>query len=672
MRHAFILGGLSGLALASSSSSSSPITPSSPPHTDPLSSASEFNWSSITPSRNLSFHACYGGDFHCARLVLPLDWTAVNASHDDDDDDNTRAIALAIIKLPATVPPTHAAYAGPLFTNPGGPGGSGVSFVRAFGHRLQSIASIPGQAHYDIISFDPRGMANSWPRADCFPGDGSDGLVTRDAMLLQARGSGALDSGPGAVPFQLGLQEGFGQRCRDAEESGLNGGQIMAYMSTPSVARDMVAMVDKLDELHKREVGRDAAGDGEDDRLELKKRHGADGHDNDYDDVPRLQYVGFSYGTLLGNYFASLFPERIGRLVLDGVCDANDYASGPGWLTSTLNADDIVTSFFSGCHTAGPSTCALSRPSDSSGESIRARLHDFIQKMDDRPLVVPLPSEGSSSSSSSSNVAVLTANDVRRVMSNAIYKPIQQFRPLASALDGLMSGRNATAFAALVAAASLVPRLRDACAFNGSDPSSPQSLAVDRREAGSSVLCADGDDVTAKDTAWWRRYVAEQVSLSSLMGAYWSTIRFSCSAWRFRSNWSFKGPFTTPEPVTTPDGRPVKGKPAAPILFLSNSLDPVTPLRSARAMAAAHPGARLVIQDALGHCALATADSTCTKRLVAHYLATGKVPSDEETDCRDTTCGPWDEGCELDHLKQSLGAFGQPDHGDRQHYPLGI
>lgn len=306
MRHTLVLGGLAGLTLSSAVTvpDSGVSGRDSTQHPSPRERAS-FDWSSITPSSNLSYHACYPG-FQCARLVLPLDWI---------DRSDPRTVALAIIKLPADVPPDHDTYGGPIFTNPGGPGGSGVSFIQSFGRRLQSIVTIPGKKHYDIISFDPRGMANSWPRADCLPGD----ALARDAMLLQVRGSGALDPEGAAVPFQLGLQDAFGARCQHAEDEGLNGGQIMAYMGTPSVARDMVEMVDKVDELHKREVEQRATSDEH--RLELKKRHGAD-------DVPRLQYIGFSYGTLLGNYFASLYPERIGRLVLDGVCDADDYARG--------------------------------------------------------------------------------------------------------------------------------------------------------------------------------------------------------------------------------------------------------------------------------------------------------------------------------------------------------
>lgn len=265
-----------------------------------------FDWDSITPSRDLAYHACYDG-FQCARLVVPLDWR--NATAD------ARTVALAVIKLPAAVPASDPSFAGPILTNPGGPGGSGVAFIQGSGRRLQGLVDKPGRRRYDIVSFDPRGIANSWPRADCFPGD----PLSRDAVMLEGRGHGALDSSRLSVPYALGLFEGFGRRCLRAEADGLNGGDIMGYMSTPSVARDMIAIIDKIDELHKRE----ARDDGRDDRPELRKRSG------DGDDVVRLQYMGFSYGTILGNYFASMFPERIGRIVLDGVSDSIDYSTGP-------------------------------------------------------------------------------------------------------------------------------------------------------------------------------------------------------------------------------------------------------------------------------------------------------------------------------------------------------
>ncbi|KND89100.1 Carboxylesterase A [Tolypocladium ophioglossoides CBS 100239] len=597
-----------------------------------------FDWDSITPSRDLCYHDCYHG-FRCARLVLPLDWQ--NAT-------DARTIALAVIKLPAVVPASDPSFAGPILTNPGGPGGSGVAFIQSFGRRLRAIVDKPGRRHYDIVSFDPRGMENSRPRADCFPGD----ALTRDAVMLEARGHGALDSSRLAVPYALGLHHGFGVRCLAAEAQGLGGGDIMGYMSTPSVARDMVEIVDKIEELRKHDARH---GDGED-RPELKKRSGHHDHDHDHGhDVARLQYIGFSYGTILGNYFASMFPERIGRIVLDGVSNANDYSTGPGWLTNTVDADEIAARFFSGCHAVGPAVCALARSADASAADIHARVDAWLNAIDESPLTAVAPS---------GNVVAATSRDVRELMGSVLYSPIRLFKVLADILNATMAGDTA-AFVAAMDLAGSIPHLKDACTVGTNVTDEPN---VSRIEGGFSVFCADGDSLLHKDTAWWRRYVDKQLQTSSLMGAYWAGIRLSCTAWPFRTNWSFKGPFTTPPAVTvTVPGAPVRGKPAAPLLFLSARLDPVTPLSAARAMAALHPGAGLVVQESLGHCAIATGDSRCTANIVADYFESGVVPTHEAACSVD--CGPWDKNCSLSSMSLPVHALHVPQ---KRRFPLGL
>jgi pimeloyl-ACP methyl ester carboxylesterase len=277
-----------------------------------------FNWDSITPSDDLEYHDCYD-QFKCARLQVPLDWL---------NETDTRVATIAMIKLPAVVPDDDPTFGGAIFSNPGGPGGSGVEFLLQMGHYLRYTADKPGRRHYEIISFDPRGVGNSLPASDCF----NSNLLSRDAFLLEYRGNGPLTNGDSTIAYSLAIMDAFGQRCSQA-------GDAMAFVGTPSVARDMVEMVDKVDELRKRDAAQKLKGQGAPDtydpdtRVELKKRsalkrrpaelHGEAG------DVPRLQYIGFSYGTLLGNYFASMFPGRVGRLILDGVCDVDDYATGP-------------------------------------------------------------------------------------------------------------------------------------------------------------------------------------------------------------------------------------------------------------------------------------------------------------------------------------------------------
>lgn len=121
----------------------------------------DFDWDSITPSSDLSYTPCYDKfGLQCARLLVPLDWQ--NAS-------NPHNVSIAIAKLPAKVPDDDPKFGGTIFTNPGGPGGSGVTFILTAGRKLQNILS--GRKEYEILSWDPRGVGLTSPNADCFAGD---------------------------------------------------------------------------------------------------------------------------------------------------------------------------------------------------------------------------------------------------------------------------------------------------------------------------------------------------------------------------------------------------------------------------------------------------------------------------------------------------------------------
>lgn len=246
---------------------------------------------------------------------------------------------------------------------------------------------------------------------------------------------------------------------------------------------------------------------------------------------------------------------------------------------------------------------------------------------------------------------VITGGDIRRLIGSTFYKPYDTFRNLAHVLDNGLRG-NITELANITA--GTLPSMEEACALNPAPDGQ-------RPEVGQAVLCSDGDDVTNKDITWWQDYVDSQVSLSETFGAYWSTIRFSCARWPFRPNWSFKGPFTTPK-ATTKSGQPVTGKPLSSILFLTNRLDPVTPLSAARAMSANHPDSRLVIQEAMGHCSVGNpVYKPCVKDIVAEYLYTGKLPDTKETICSGA-CDPWATDCPTQDTK-SLFVTSSHEHG---------
>lgn len=287
------------LALACLSATTSGTSIRHPPQHE----APEFDWDSIKPNSKLLYHDCYD-NFKCARLEVPLDW------HNPSD---SRRAVLAIQTLPARVPTNHSSFAGSILANPGGPGNSGTQIGLAGAAPMQALFDKPDERHYEIVWFDPRGIGRTTPAADCFRSTlARAGWFTENQGMGGVNGLGHGGLNTGDMGYALALNKGFALSCSKTEEQY---GEALAYVNTASVARDMVEIIDRIDELYN---GHNC-GTGYD----LDKRHASRA------DVPRLKFLGFSYGTTLGNYFASMFPGRVSRLILDGVLDADDYANGP-------------------------------------------------------------------------------------------------------------------------------------------------------------------------------------------------------------------------------------------------------------------------------------------------------------------------------------------------------
>ncbi|TQV96849.1 Peptidase S33, tripeptidyl-peptidase [Cordyceps javanica] len=553
--------------------------------------SSEFDWDSIPPSTDLEYHPCYG-EYQCARLRLPLDWH--NAS-----DPSTVTIALA--KLPAAVPASAPSFRGAVFAQPGGPGVSGTAYLRGNGRKLRDVVDVPGRRHYELVAFDPRGTGHSVPRLDCFPG-------LLGYLRVQERDMAeAVDASRAALARAVAAGKADGKRCEEEH------GEFLRHIGTPNVARDMVAMLDKIEEERQRH-GHRKVTDEEESRLELRADPARG------DDITRLQYIGISYGTFLGSVFASLFPGRVGRLVLDGVVNPHGYQDGtaPG----IDDMDEMVRIFFQGCFDA---RCPLRRPDDTSGASLGRRFWSWAAALQDAPLVVH---------TGDGNRRYVSAGTVRQLLILAMYHPLADFRPLAAALDAAMRGDAAALSARVLATAEFTP-LPDAVRANFSS-SEPPTMPVD---AYMGISCADADDVTGRTLDGWLAALDRYRGVSRVAGPWMLGAQTLCAGWTARPAWSFSGPFTTPTP-TRPGRAPMPGKPAAPILFLSNRWDPVTPLRDARIARDTFSGAGLVVQDTMGHCATLGAMGPCVRDVVAEYFDTGAVPEEEMT-C-EATRGVWD------------------------------
>ena len=255
--------------------------------------------------------------FECAKARVPLDY---------DDPDGPR-IRLALTRLPASKP---ARRVGSIFLNPGGPGGSGVGFVQAVGRFLYSDKV---RARYDLVGFDPRGIAGSRP-IECFE-------TYDDAFAV-------LDLAPFAFPVTRAEERMWIESDRVyAYACAAMAGRIMDHMSTANVARDM--------DLLRRAVG---------------------------DEM--MTFAGYSYGSYVGSTYANMFPDRVRAVIIDGVIDPISYATGRGDEAETLPIDarlkseqgayDTLLSFFAACD-AGGENCAFS---EGSPKNRYARLADEL------------------------------------------------------------------------------------------------------------------------------------------------------------------------------------------------------------------------------------------------------------------------------------------------------
>ena len=175
-------------------------------------------------------------------------------------DPGGRHISLALDMIPATAPKSQ--QQGVMLVNPGGPGSDGLPLAAEVAQGLN-----PGvAASYDIVGFDPRGVGSSVPALSCDPG-----------FFSGVR--------PNYVPPNAAAEQVLINRAKMyANDCEQRFGWLLPYMTTQDVARDMDAI-------------RAAFG------------------------VSKINYYAFSYGTYIGQVYATLFPEHLRRMVLDSTVD---------------------------------------------------------------------------------------------------------------------------------------------------------------------------------------------------------------------------------------------------------------------------------------------------------------------------------------------------------------
>ncbi|KAH7027290.1 TAP-like protein-domain-containing protein [Microdochium trichocladiopsis] len=562
-----------------------------------------FDWSKITPSEDFEFHQCFG-EYQCARLSVPLNWNSTSRSVRE-------RLALAVIKYPARVPVTDPRYAGPILTNPGGPGGSGITQTLKTGKHYQVIADSPRDPgavaddtnsedkYYDIISFDPRGVGATTPRMTCFPDPIAFGnwKVEQPSPFL-------LEASEFAFHQSWARSIAFGEAC--AQDRGSGKPNIIYYMNTPQVVEDMVAIVDKHAQWREREVERILLSSplrttmSSSQQAKIRLRTAARENKKEL-----VNYAGISYGTLLGQTFATMHPDRVGRVILDAVVDAADYYA-LGWTTNLQDTDRILVAWSDYCQASGSvEKCPFYVDTAPSGY-FPARVAYATTKFLESPKTLPLRDNGP---------WVFGYHDAMNYLMRSLYQPFAKAEDIIQVLNWKEGDAAAVEKAMAWKANSIPAKPSQKCIDAG-----PWSEACINEQgsdfSGTGILCSDGPDQSNVTKAEFREYMHLLQSQSDVMGTFWAEIRMSCIGWKGRPAWEFSDT--------------IGAQTANPILFISNTHDPVTPIRNGRAASKLFPGSALLHQNSEGH-GFYRSPSIASAKKVRAYWQRGELPGPDDT-----------------------------------------
>ena len=438
----------------------------------------------------------------------------------DYDEPSSGDVRLALTRKKATGPGKRL---GSLLVNPGGPGGSAIGYVQAYAG-IGYPAEV--RARYDMVAVDPRGVARSEP-VKCLDGPDMDTYTQTDATPDDGKETDGL----------VAAYRTFAEGC------GADAPRLLRHVSTVEAARDM-------------DIVRAVLGD------------------------EKLNYVGASYGTFLGATYAGLFPDRAGRLVLDGAMDPSLPARRLN-LEQTAGFETAFRSFAKDC--ARQPDCPLGGKG-TSPERVGENLKAFFAKLDTRPVPTG-DADGRRLTESLATTGVIAAmydegswEQLREALTSATKE--NDGSGLLVLSDGYYERDADGAYSNLMFANAAVNCLDLPASFDTPDE---VSRALPEFEKASPVF--------GRGLAW-----------AALNCAYWPV-------------------HATGEPHR------IEAKGAAPIVVVGTTRDPATPYRWARALAGQLSSARLLTYEGDGHTAYGRG-SSCIDRTINAYLLRGTPPKD--------------------------------------------
>ncbi|PNY24358.1 Carboxylesterase A [Tolypocladium capitatum] len=504
------------------------------------------------------------GIYLCGYLDVPLDYT---------NKSDPRIARLAVTKYQVSglaLRPLHRRHRRhrrhpgrkserTIVIEPGGPGGSGTSM--AWRSSEQVTKRLSG-GKFDVLGWDPRGVNASLPAVSCFPYD-----ADRDRWALRAGQYREVSPSPKAqLEFADAMSDAVFNACERMH------GDLARFVSTAFVARD-------LEEI----------------RLAL-------GED---------ELTGYlvSYGTGIGQTYANMFPDSVGRMILDGTEYVRDHrlVGGFGWTALDNVTDAWRDGFLGECINAGPDHCALAKPVCGDRavvalDGLQARMEALVRSLIERPIPGYTGFSGPS---------LITYSALVQAIYGALYNA-RSWPSLAEMLFELEAG-NSTLAAAMLE--------RSAWEYDPAMPS-PPGKRPSSDELGQLVICADSYDAPDAPGAigWWESLWANMTHDSWISGNSRFSNVFPCR--HFVDYWK-------PAEVYRGD---LNGTLRHPVLLIAETYDPATPLRNGRRLLKEMgKNARLVAHHGYGHSSRDT--SNCTDAIAKSFILEGTLPDEQETAC---------------------------------------
>jgi pimeloyl-ACP methyl ester carboxylesterase len=422
-----------------------------------------------------------------------------------------RTITLALSEVPATAPASR--RQGVLLVNPGGPGASGLTLPLSVAGVLTPAVA----ADYDIVGFDTRGVGSSVPALHCDPG------------FFSKPRPDYVPSSPAAEQALIGRAKSYAADCEKRF------GWLLPYMTTRDNAEDLDSI-------------RAALGQSQ------------------------ISYLGYSYGTYLGQVYATLYPKRVRRMVLDSIVDPDG-----AWYADNIMQDYAfqarMNAFFAWT-AAGDSVFGLG----ATAAAVRASYARAAAALQSHPI----PAGG---------VPLIGPDELSDTFLTGGYTN-SLWPDLASALAAYVNHGSTSELVTIY-----------------------QAVGV-QGENGFAVYNA----VECSDVDWprnWAKWNADtEKAYATAPFEAWGNAWFNAAC----AFWPVKGPAA---PMR------IDGAGLPPVLLIQGTLDAATPYRGALVARRLLPTARMVVVEGGGNHgqSLSSPPNTCVLNYLDRYLGTGAVPS---------------------------------------------